>query len=309
MNKAFNYFLYCAIPICMSWPKNCNYSTLITNKDTSVSLSTSQLCAHRTLLSLDDSLELNCLPTSTQGMEIPVGAQALIDSYPKFIKGFHEGKILFYDGDSIVYDDGKEKNFETMLDNSDLEDMFYSVYSLNNEKNEPPYLSDAGRSRSESLFRKMYGDSPKDVRKSLVKIEWFGKTIEFTSINGAAEQLKKVCKELAQYPELNRYLESSGTFYWRQVRGANRLSAHSYGIAIDIGVKYSDYWRWKYPNAKETTQIKYTNRIPHKIVDIFHKYGFIWGGAWYHFDTMHFEYRPEILRYCELINNCEQSQH
>jgi len=21
----------------------------------------------------------------------------------------------------------------------------------------------------------------------------------------------------------------------------------------------------------------------------------VWGGKWYHYDTMHFEYRPEIL--------------
>src|SRR5262245_1812136 len=27
----------------------------------------------------------------------------------------------------------------------------------------------------------------------------------------------------------------------------------------------------------------------------FEKYGFIWGGHWYHYDTMHFEYRPELL--------------
>jgi D-alanyl-D-alanine carboxypeptidase len=24
-------------------------------------------------------------------------------------------------------------------------------------------------------------------------------------------------------------------------------------------------------------------------------YGFIWGGKWYHYDTMHFEYRPELM--------------
>ncbi len=32
-----------------------------------------------------------------------------------------------------------------------------------------------------------------------------------------------------------------------------------------------------------------------QIVRIFEKHGFIWNGYWYHFDTMHFEYRPELL--------------
>ena len=31
------------------------------------------------------------------------------------------------------------------------------------------------------------------------------------------------------------------------------------------------------------------------IVRIFEKHGFIWGGRWYHYDTMHFEYRPEMI--------------
>ena len=41
--------------------------------------------------------------------------------------------------------------------------------------------------------------------------------------------------------------------------------------------------------------IPYRNKIPMEIVDIFEKHGFIWGGKWYHYDTMHFEYRPELL--------------
>jgi peptidoglycan LD-endopeptidase CwlK len=32
-----------------------------------------------------------------------------------------------------------------------------------------------------------------------------------------------------------------------------------------------------------------------EIVAIFEKHGFIWGGKWYHYDTMHFEYRPELM--------------
>ena len=30
------------------------------------------------------------------------------------------------------------------------------------------------------------------------------------------------------------------------------------------------------------------------IVHIFEKHGFIWGGRWLHYDTMHFEFRPEF---------------
>jgi hypothetical protein len=41
--------------------------------------------------------------------------------------------------------------------------------------------------------------------------------------------------------------------------------------------------------------IPYRNVIPQGIVDIFEKHGFIWGGKWYHYDTMHFEYRPELV--------------
>jgi hypothetical protein len=39
----------------------------------------------------------------------------------------------------------------------------------------------------------------------------------------------------------------------------------------------------------------YRNRFPYEIVAIFERHGFIWGGKWGHFDTMHFEYRPELL--------------
>lgn len=235
-------------------------------------------------------------------INVPQGAQALINSYPDFVKGYEDGKILLTDGTSMIYDDGHEKDFATMLDDSDLEDMFYVVYKQPAEGESPEYLADAGRSRNEEIFKKMYGNSSASVQKKLVNVPWFGQTVKFTSVNGAADQLKKVAEELAQYPELKKYLKSSGTFYWRPVRGAKRLSAHSYGIAFDIGVDHSDYWLWKNAGAKETAKIKYANRIPQQIVDIFRKHGFIWGGSWYHFDTMHFEYRPEILEYARIAS-------
>jgi hypothetical protein len=75
------------------------------------------------------------------------------------------------------------------------------------------------------------------------------------------------------------------------ISGTRRLSAHSFGIAIDINTAYSNYWKW---DRVSKGKIRYTNTIPREIVDVFEKHGFIWGGRWYHYDTMHFEYRPEI---------------
>ncbi|MBD5292771.1 MAG: M15 family metallopeptidase [Bacteroides sp.] len=234
-------------------------------------------------------------------VEVPYGIQALKHAYPNFIKEIKDNIIIFHDGCKMVYDDSIKKDFITMLDKSDPEDMFYCRYD---SKNLPPeYLSDPGRSRSEALFKKMYGTTSNEVQKNLVKVSWFGKTISFTSVNGASEQLVKVATEIAKYPELTNLMDCAGTFYWRPVRGAKRLSAHSYGIAIDIALKNSDYWLWKNPNATETSKIKYNNRIPRLIVEIFERHGFIWGGAWYHYDTMHFEYRPEIIAYSQLLDS------
>lgn len=232
----------------------------------------------------------------TQQENLPAGIKALLESYPDFISGFKNNELLFKDGSRMEYDDGRKKGFEDMLDNSDVEDMFCMTYD--SDRATPAYLSDAGRSRCDKLFKKMYGNSAAQVSKHLVKVNWLGEKVDFTAVNGAADSLRKVAAELRRHPELKKYLKSSGTFYWRKVRGARRQSAHSYGIAFDIGVNHSDYWKWKNPKAGETTRIAYANRIPKKIVKIFERYGFIWGGAWYHFDTMHFEFRPEILCAC-----------
>jgi hypothetical protein len=70
---------------------------------------------------------------------------------------------------------------------------------------------------------------------------------------------------------------------------------HSFGMTIDINTTYSDYWQWACKCTNENAMVKYKNRIPQTILDIFEKHGFIWGGKWYHFDTMHFEYRPELI--------------
>lgn len=226
---------------------------------------------------------------------IPKGAQALINAYPDFKFEYRDNKIFFSDSTFVVYDDGREKDFQQQLDESDVEDMFAMPYDTCAI---PGYLHDGGRSRCEELYKKMYGASANQVRKMLTTIDWFGQKLSVTKVNGVDKQLKLIADEIAEHPNLIKYAsKSSGTFYWRPVRGAKRLSAHSYGFTIDVNTSYSNYWQWTNSTNNEKKEIKYENRIPKDLVEIFQRHGFIWGGYWYHYDTMHFEYRPEILIY------------
>lgn len=127
-----------------------------------------------------------CMET---GSGIPKEAMAVIRAYPDQGLTYRDNKLVFADGTSIVFDDGVEKDFATKLDRSDVEDMFSFAYDRDGQ---PDYLADAGRSRCEPLFKKMYGKSAKQVRKNLVHVAWFGQTVPFTRVNGANRQLEKV---------------------------------------------------------------------------------------------------------------------
>ena len=239
----------------------------------------------------ESSTPTDSLPIQEES--IPSGVKRLIDAYPDLVLEYRDNLVII-NGEQITYDDGVKKSFIQRLDDCDIEDMFAIDYD-SSHKVDPGYLSDPGRGRCEKLFKAIYGHNAKEVAQNLVTVKWFGQEIPFTRVNGANQKLQAVADELAHRTELKKYFSHSSSFYWRKVRGSNRQSAHSYGIAIDINVDNSDYWRWSNPKKNELDKIEYKNRIPHEIVEVFEKYGFIWGGNWYHFDTMHFEYRPELL--------------
>lgn len=230
----------------------------------------------------------------------PLFAQALMDAYPESIVGYANDSLVFADGSRMIYDDSIERSWLEMYDQCDIEDMSYWVYS-----DSVTSFCDPGRIRCEALFKKMYGSSSNEVQSNTRNVLWcpniIGKKYPVTTINHVADQLQKVSDELDRHPEWKEYLQCSGTFNWRIVAGTNRLSPHSFAIAIDIGVAKSNYWHWDNRSASETDTIRYHNTMQMEIVKIFEQYGFIWGGYWYHYDTMHFEYRPELLRYRQLI--------
>lgn len=246
------------------------------------------------LLFLRRSLPLLLLlPVLAQASDDP--AAHLAKAYPGFIKGRQGTDLVWNDGTRMPIDDGREKSFDQLLDEPDIQDQFTWRYPTGPSSYAPPGFNlDPGRVRYEPLFKKMYGASSGEVQGNLVGVKWLPKTLNgtvmITRVNGVNKRLEAVSRELDELPPaLKKYAyPTAGTFNWRVIAGTNRLSGHALGIAIDLNTQYANVWKWD-------KKMAYKNQMPKEIVEIFEKHGFIWGGKWYHYDTLHFEYRPELL--------------
>jgi hypothetical protein len=231
--------------------------------------------------------------------DIALYLQRLVKAYPGQIASVDNDYVLLKSGARFAVSDHRtDKTFDELIEHPDIDDMFYVPYPAGSVPNQPPKNVDPGRARFEPLFVSMYGDCKKnEVVPKLKTIAWLpahnGGHVAITTANGVDQALTTVSRELDTLPsEMTKFLmPTGGTYLCRAVAGSKARSIHAYGAAIDVNTRYSDYWRWsKNPNAPV-----WKNGIPVEIVQVFERHGFIWGGYWYHFDTMHFEYRPELL--------------
>ncbi len=243
---------------------------------------------------------------TTGEVQGPIDQQAkqLVEAYPDLLMvGPHDSNAIIWKKDNtrMRFDDGVlGKDLKTMLSQPDLQDEMAMPYASGKQFTiKKDY--DPGRVRFEPFFKKMYGATEAEVKASLETVYWLpsfsNQPLLVTRVNGVSQKLQAISNELdrlVQQPgqsNLLTYLKDpGGTFKWRNIAGTDRLSPHSFGIAIDINSAYSDYWQRSTDGGAA-----YHNQIPMEIVKVFEKYGFIWGGKWYHYDTMHFEYRPELL--------------
>jgi hypothetical protein len=100
--------------------------------------------------------------------------------------------------------------------------------------------------------------------------------------------------------ELSMHDNNSSCFNFRKIAGTERLSSHSYGLAIDINPKQNPYIRIKDESTiiEPITGLEFLNRhnlrpgMLETVVPIFTTHGFIWGGKWDNpIDYHHFEYK------------------
>jgi hypothetical protein len=220
----------------------------------------------------------------------PTALSCLARHYPVKVAFENDSWVLrLASGSNVLYDDRKEKTFEQRLESPDVQDAFFQKYStgpiapVNTENHDP------GRIRITALLDATYGNPP--ANSTLVRVSFLGQPLRVhKALSLPLQRIQaKLIVALKKDPKLQRYLQRfSGAYNRRLIAGTDRISAHAYGIAIDLDASLGDYWRW--------SRVKgWQNQIPQPIVDAFESEGFIWGGRWYHYDTLHFEYRPELL--------------
>ena len=169
------------------------------------------------------------------------------------------------------------------------------------EQRNPPQRSE------EFLGALLAASDRKSTVAHLVYLEVAGFSV--TVHQAIREHLLRVSAELTDLRRTNpeiaaflRGLREMDGFNYRFVEGTLTRSLHSYGLAIDMIPKsYAgkhSYWQWAMSIVPDWWTIPYERRWmpPQAFVKAFEREGFVWGGKWLFFDTMHFEYRPEILK-------------
>ena len=115
------------------------------------------------------------------------------------------------------------------------------------------------------------------------------------------EQILRMAKTNNAVRQWTNNVSSLEGWQWRNIAASQNRSYHAYGAAIDILPKsygsLEAYWLWTARHTPDWWTVPYSRRFhpPEEVIKAFESCGFIWGGKWRYYDTIHFEYRPEIL--------------
>ena len=226
------------------------------------------------------------------------GLARLVAAYPDHLAAT--------DGETLTWRDGTrtptgaslpERPFDVMLRDATVADMLRQAYVPGPVDAPPPRDHSPGRIRNAAFFARVYGDcraAPPPTRA----VTWMPRSapqrVPVTTVNDVAGRLERVTEALERLPDRFRafLVPSAGTLNCRAVADTGAPSMHGTGAAIDINASRSDYWHWARGRGGD---IPYRNRVPWEIAECFEAERFVWGAKWYHYDTMHFEYRPELF--------------
>ena len=271
----------------------------------------------------DEVVEEAVIPEEPQPSRAEQVAKALAAAYPLRIE-----KAEFQNGDWTVllddtwyyYADGRMMPEELLDSVSNYNPVFFYNY----QSELPPWtepspewanrLRDLNTARPANPRRSsvyflddLWNSSNRDEAwRQVTQIDFLGR--EVTVHNGIVGVLghveEKILEEAKTNSTVRQWIDSLGTvdaWSWRDVASSGNRSYHAYGVAIDLLPRnlggLATYWLWTSEQIPEWWAVPYSRRYhpPEEVIRTFESFGFIWGGKWPNYDTMHFEYRPELF--------------
>jgi hypothetical protein len=156
---------------------------------------------------------------------------------------------------------------------------------------------------TDTLWRSRNRD---EAWEHIKQIRFLGMTVQvhysiLVQLSLVEEQILKAAKTNSAVRQWVNNLGSADAWAWRNIASIENRSYHAYGAAIDLMPKSSSglelYWLWTSGKKIDWWNVPYSGRYhpPNEVIKIFESFGFIRGGKWRYYDTIHFEYRPEIL--------------
>ncbi len=253
----------------------------------------------------------------------PAVLDALVRAYPGRIEspGIRLGDwSVLIDGRVFLWAEGR------MLPSEEAENKEkyrpYSFIPYPSELPEPPELNEdeirrleelisiretLQDSRSQSFLTALWGmEDFLTAERTVVPMKFLGFNVRVhPDIKDALAGVEQMILHSAENdPELRAWLDglgSVGAYNWRNIAGSANRSLHSYGIAVDLVPADLNggpaYWRWARNVYDRWWAVPQADRFPfpQTLVEAFEAHGFIWGGKWFLYDRIHFEYRPELF--------------
>jgi hypothetical protein len=170
----------------------------------------------------------------------------------------------------------------------------------NNRRRNPP-------KRSQHFFNALWRAHSKEEAYERVKtLRFLGASVMvhysiLEELSLVEEQILTLAKTDSAVRAWIKSIGTVGGWSWRDIAETQSRSFHAYGTAVDILPKSAggkeSYWLWTLRTKPEWWNTPYEQRLhpPASVIKAFESLGFVWGGKWSYFDTIHFEYRPEIM--------------
>lgn len=244
------------------------------------------------------------------------GARAFQEAYAPFIDSVtsRKGDVVFFLGGRAIHFAGGRLLEEDRLDRRTSCDPVFYRYSLDPLTVAPvpaPEFPTSCRDVAEVLW----GRTEREIRRHTGVVPFLDRRMVVNDILRAPlaaveRDVREVARHDRDVADWIEQIEITYSLSNRDITSTDTPSFHAWGLAFDlVPTSYEGrhaYWRWSRAMDRQGWQrIPLEERWspPERVVEIFERHGFVWGGKWGYFDTIHFEYRPEILIYNRLLED------